>query len=60
MRKKGCMYMKNLIYRIKGLFSKKETIDISGALIGFSQAEKIHIIDLYNCYGVDAVINYLN
>ena len=54
------MYMKNLIYRIKGLFSKKETTDISGALVGFSQAEKIHIIDLYNCYGVDAVINYLN
>lgn len=51
--------MKNLIYRIKGLFSKKETTDISGALVGFSQSEKIHIIDLYNCYGIDAIVNYL-
>lgn len=32
---------------------------ISGALIGYSQSEKIHIIDTYNCYGIDAVLKYL-
>lgn len=52
--------MKNLISRIKDLFvGKKEITDISGALIGYNPAERIHIIDLYNCYGIDAIANYL-
>lgn len=33
---------------------------IMGALKHYDLSEKIHIMDLYNCYGVDAIIKYLH
>ena len=39
-------------------FSDKE-ISIVGALKGYDPMQKAHIVDLYNCYGIDAVIDYL-
>ncbi len=38
----------------------KPECSISNALTGYSTAEKIRIMDTYNCYGIDAVLKYLN
>lgn len=38
----------------------KSEYSISGALVGYSMADKVRIIDTYNCYGIDAILKYLN
>ena len=46
--------------KVKDFFKTPENNSILGALSGYSYSEKAHIVDMYNCYGIDAVIKYLN
>lgn len=52
--------MKTFLSRIQSFFiDKNKEVGIEGALRGYDPMKKAHIVDLYNCYGIDAVIDYL-
>ena len=53
--------MRSFLETIKNLFvSENKEVGIEGALRGYDPMQKAHIVNLYNCYGIDAVIKYLN
>ena len=52
--------MKIILNKMVDFFFNIDINSISGALIGYTDIEKAHIIDMYNCYGIDAVVSYLN
>ena len=53
--------MRSFLETIKNLFaSKNKEVGIEGALRGYDPMQKAYIVNLYNCYGIDAVIKYLN
>ena len=51
-------FFSNVFDKLNNFF--KSEFSISGALVGYSTADKIRIIDTYNCYGIDAILKYLN
>ena len=51
-------FLNNVFNRLNYFF--KSEFSISGALVGYSMADKVRIIDTYNCYGIDAILKYLN
>lgn len=51
--------MRSFLSKIQSFFVSDKEISIVGALKGYDPMQKAHIVDLYNCYGIDAVIDYL-
>ncbi len=49
-----------LLNKVVDFFFNVDSNSFSGALVGYTDVERIHIIDLYNCYGIDAVVDYLS
>lgn len=55
------LLMRSFLETIKNLFaSENKEVGIEGALRGYDPMQKAYIVNLYNCYGIDAVIKYLN